>query len=405
MKATSMPICLSDRTRSSSIIERYEYCRKSNYKYNRSTNKFLTTNCEEIRYIPFTPFLKISDIFKFKSSIDDYSFPDMQKDYEHFWGLYKKDFGSENKWKDLCEILGEQDKANESEIKNIQDINIKKTYLIEKACLDSIKKLCKQVRIANEIISCCIELYSNNAYSVSINAPSGFHKVISALLSESYKLYDPNSINIRVRKGIAWLYYDSLNTEIISADAIKEKINQFHISFSDIKPLLDDLLSEGYIRHFSGDETNGVSFSYSTHQVKDVMTQSGKILELYVYYKLFETGRFDDVANSVEIHWVNDDAENEIDIIATRGYKVLIIECKAQKILIQDYYNKLSRLDTDYGLNSVPGIVADTIGIKKHQEENEKMMEIGNRVGIHTVFKKNDISNIGNILAGIVKNN
>lgn len=33
------------------------------------------------------------------------------------------------------------------------------------------------------------------------------------------------------------------------------------------------------------------------------------------------------------------------------------------------------------------------------------MMEIGNRVGIHTVFEKNDISNIGNILAGIVKNN
>lgn len=405
MKATSMPICLSDRTRSSSIIERYEYCRKSNYKYNRSTNKFLTTNCEEIRYIPFTPFLKISDIFKFKSSIDDYSFPDMQKDYEHFWGLYKKDFGSENKWKDLCEILGEQDKANESEIKNIQDINIKKTYLIEKACLDSIKKLCKQVRIANEIISCCIELYSNNAYSVTISAPSGFHNIIALLLNDAYKLYDPNSINIRIRKDKAWLYYDSLNTGTISPNLIKEKLNQFHVDFSDIKPLLDDVHSRGYIRNLSGNETNGISFSYSTHQFKDVMTQSGRILELYVYYKILAFGLFDDVANSVEIHWNNDEAENEIDIIATKGYKVLIIECKAQKTLVQEYYNKLSRLDTDYGLNSVPVIVADTLGVKKHQEENEKMIEIGNRVGIHTVFEKNDISNIGNTLWSILKNN
>lgn len=401
-----------NRTRSSSIIERYEYCCKSNYKYNRSTNKFISSGCEEIRYISFTPFLKISDIFEFKSSIDDYSFPDMQKDYEYFWGLYKwglckekKDYGSENKWKALCEILGEQDKVNKSEIENIQNDSVKRTYIIEKVCLDSVKKLCKQIRNANEKISCNIELYSNNAYSVTINAPSSFHKAIATLLNESYKLYDPNSVNIRVRKGTAWLYYDSLSTGIISANVIKEKLNQFHISFSDIKSLLDDLMTNGYIRHLSGDEINKISFSYSTHQFKDVMTQSGRILELFVYYKLLETGLFDDVANSVEIHWGDYEAENEIDIIATRGYKVLIVECKAQTALNQDYYNKLSRLDTDYGLNSVPVIIADTHGTKKHQEENEKMIAIGNRVGIHTVFERNDISNIGSILGSIVKNN
>lgn len=394
-----------NRTRSSSIIERYDFCCASNYKYNRSTNKFVTTNCEEIRYISFTPFLKISDIFEFKDSIDDYSFPDMQKDYEYFWNLYKKDFGSETKWKALCDILGKHDDANETEIKNIQDDIIKKVYIVEKACLDSIKKLCRQVRSANEKISCNIELYSNNAYSVTISAPSGFHKVISSLLDESYKLYDPNSINIRVRKGGAWLYYDSLNTGVINNALIKEKLNKFHVDFSDIKLLLDDILSKGYIRQLSGDEAKGISFSYSTHQFKDVMTQSGRILELYVYYKLLATGLFDDVANSVEIHWNNDEAENEIDIIATKGYKVFIIECKAQKTLVQDYYNKLSRLDTDYGLNSIPVIVADTLGVKKHQEENEKMMEIGNRVGIHTVFERNDISNIGNTLWSILKNN
>ena len=65
----------------------------------------------------------------------------------------------------------------------------------------------------------------------------------------------------------------------------------------------------------------------------------------------------------------------------------------------------MSRLDTDYGLNSVPVIVADTLGVKKHQEDNEKMIEIGNRVGIHTVYEKNDISNIGNTLWSILKNN
>lgn len=395
-----------NRTRSSSIIERYEYCCKSNYKYNRSTNKFATTGCEEIRYISFDPFLKISDIFEFKSSIDDYSFPDMQKDYKYFWGLYKSgEFGSEKRWKDLCSLLKEQNEANKFEIKNLGEENNKKTYLVEKVCLDSIKKLCAQIRSAKESISCNIELYSNNSYSVTINAPSGFHRVISDLLCEAYKLYDPNSINIRVFKGKASLYYDSLNTGVINAGTIKKVLDPLNTAFADIKPLLDEMCDKGYIRNLSGNETNGISFSYSTHQVKDVLTQSGRILELFVYYKLLETGLFDDVANSVEIHWGDYEAENEIDIIATRGYKVLIVECKAQTVLIQEYYNKLSRLDSDYGLNSVPVIVADTLGIKKHQEENEKMMEIGNRVGIHTVFERNDIFNIGSILGSIVKNN
>lgn len=395
-----------NRTRSSSILERYEYCCKSNYKYNRSSNKFVTTGCEEIRYISFDPFLKISDIFEFKSSIDDYSFPDMQKDYKYFWGLYKSgEFGSEKRWKDLCSLLSTQNETNKFEIKNLGEESIKKSYFIEKVCLDSIKKLCVQVRTAKESISCNIELYSNNSYNVTINAPSGFHRVISDLLCEAYKLYDPNSINIRVFKGRAYLYYDSLNTGVINSGTIKKVLDPLNTTFADIKPLLDEMCDKGYIRNLSGNETNGVSFSYSTHQVKDVLTQSGRILELFVYYKLLETGLFDDVANSVEIRWGDYEAENEIDIIATRGYKVLIVECKAQTVLVQDYYNKLSRLDSDYGLNSVPVIVADTLGIKKHQEENERMMEIGNRVGIHTVLERNDISNIGSILGSIVKNN
>lgn len=395
-----------NRTRSSSILERYEYCCKSNYKYDRITNKFVTKGCEEIKYIFFAPLLKISDIFEFKSSIDDYSFPDMQKDYKYFWGLYKSDeFGSEKRWKDLCSLLSAQNETNKYEIKNLGAENNKKTYLIERACIDSIKKLCMQIRNAKESISCNIELYSNNSYSVTISAPPSFHKVISDLLSEAYKLYDSNSINIRVFKGKAYIYYDSLNTGVISAGTIKKVLDPLNTVFADIKPLLNEICAKGYIRNIIGNETNGISFSYSTHQVKDVMTQSGRILELFVYYKLLETGLFDDVANSVEIHWGNDEAENEIDIIATRGYKVLIVECKAQTVLNQDYYNKLSRLDSDYGLNSVPVIVADTLGIKKHQDGNNKMIEIGNRVGIHTVHEKKDISNIGIVLGSIVKNN
>ncbi|MCR5835617.1 MAG: DUF1887 family protein [Lachnospiraceae bacterium] len=401
-----------NRTRSSSIIERYEYCSKSNYKYNRNKNKFITTNCNEVRYIAFKQFLKISDLFEFKNSIDDYSFPDMQKDYMYFWSKYKSKSEAENIksspesiWKALCELLSEQDKNNKFEIKDIKKENIRKEYLVERVCLEAINKLCKQVKKANGEISCKIELHSNNSFNVSINAPSGFHKVIESLLYDTYKLYDSNSININVYNEKAFLYYNSLNTGVICSETIKKALDKFkNVNFEDIKRLLDEIQGKGYIRKLVCNVEKGISFSYCTHQVKEVMIQSGRILELYVYYKLLETGLFDDIANSVEIHWGNEEAENEIDIIATQGYKVLIIECKAQISLIQDYYNKLSRLDSDYGLNSIPVIVADTLEINKYAEDNQKMIEIGNRVGIHTVFSKNDISNIGLTLQSIVKN-
>lgn len=400
-----------NRTRTSSIIERYNNCAKCNYKYNRDTNKFVSSNCAAVKYISFEPFLKISDIFEFKNSIDDYSFPDMQKDYKFFWSLYNNkekdsnnDRNSEKIWKVTCDILSAQDSSNEIEIENIRDANIKKTYLIEKVCLDSIKKLCKQIKGANETISCQISLYSNNAYSVTISAPLRFQELILELLCNAHRLYDPNSINIRVHKGRAYLYYNSLYTNIISMSTIKSIIDPKNVAFADIESLLRRIEIQGYIRNLSVVESKGLSFSYSTHQIKEVMTSSGRILELYVYYKLLESGTFDDVATSVEIHWGDNDVENEFDIIATKGYKVIIIECKAQIVLLQEYYNKLSRLNSDYGLNSVPIIIADTLGIKKHLEENEKMIEIGNRVGIHTIYKKGDISNVGNTIASIIKN-
>lgn len=402
-----------NRTRSSSILERYDYCRRSYYKYQRNTNQFVTSGCDEIRHIAFTPFLKISDIFEFKNSVDDYSFPDMQKDYKYFWDLYRGNIGSEEfkkesekKWKALCKVLEDHNEITKLEIKNLLGENFKKSYIVEKVCIDSLKKLCKQAKRANNAISCNAEQYSNNSYNLTVNAPESFHKVVLDLLCEAYKLYDPNSINILVVKGKASLYYNSLTTGPISPETVKKALESISAGFNDIKPLLLEIAEKGYIRNLVISNANEpFSFSYSTHQIKELMISAGRVLELYVYYKLLETGRFDDIANSVEIHWGDAEAENEIDIIATKGYRVLIIECKAQTALNQDYYNKLSRINSDYGLNSIPVIVVDTLGVKKLKEDNERMMEIGNRVGIYTVFEKNDISNIGNTLASILKNN
>lgn len=391
-----------NRTRTSSIIEQYEYCNKSNYRYFRDTNKFDTVGCDEIKYLFFVPFLKISDIFEFKNSIDDYRYPDAQKYYSTLWKWYR---GSETKWKALCTILGNYDKEeNTTEIKNIDDKNIlDKSYLVEKSCLDSVKKICDKVREVNALITYNVELYSNNTYNVSVNAPKNFHFVLLDLLCDDCKLCDVNNVTVSIGNRSAFIYYNSLCVNNVSQDLIKSIVGQFHIDYSAIKLILDKASQEGFIRKLKY-ENNSFSFVYSTHQIKEIMVAAGRILELHIFYKMIESQSFDSIASSVEIHWGNDEAENELDIIATKGYKVIIIEAKAQTKLDQDYYNKLSRLDSDYGLNSIPVIVADTLEKKEHAERNEKLMEIGNRVGIRTVYQKNAISNIGNTLANIINN-
>lgn len=404
-KRRHLRIFESNRTRSSSIIERDEYACRSRYRYNRNKNEFVATNCDEVKYISFVPLLKISDIFETKGSFDDYSLPDMQKDYEFFWKKYKKGDGkSENVWKALCAVLEEQDKDNAIEIKNINGENVQRTYLVEKICFDSIKKLCRQAQTFNNAISCSAKMHSNSSYTVSINAPKEFQEVISDLLCEAYKLYDRNCINVRGSQKKVLLYFDSLFTGKIPAGKCNSLLGDFGVGFSQIKALLDEIEKEGYIRDLYVKE-GCTSFFYSTHQVKDVMVQAGRILELFVYYRLLETGMFDDVANSVEIYWGNAEAENEIDVIATKGYKVLLIECKAKTKLSQEFYNKLSRLNSDYGLNSIPVIVADTLELDRFAEDNKQNIELGDRVGIKTVFKKDDISDIGNVLENIVRNN
>ena len=125
------------------------------------------------------------------------------------------------------------------------------------------------------------------------------------------------------------------------------------------------------------------------------MTQEGLVLELYVYYKALEENYFDDVVSGCEIIWdKNAETKNEFDLVLTKGWKFLLVECKAQTQLKQDFYTKLSHLNQKFGINSKSVLIADTFELDWFDNsQNDMQRNRGNDecVRVETVYKFEDI--------------
>lgn len=96
--------------------------------------------------------------------------------------------------------------------------------------------------------------------------------------------------------------FDSLITAFPDLSAIESKASKMYADKSKVSELLNSIVEDNYILVYQEkDEPKGRRLSYSSHQIKSLLSQEGKILELYVYYKVLENGGYDEVATSVEV--------------------------------------------------------------------------------------------------------
>ena len=128
------------------------------------------------------------------------------------------------------------------------------------------------------------------------------------------------------------------------------------------------------------------------------MEKGGNMLEFYVYHHTKLNGSFDDVVNSFQIEWQSSSRSNEFDIIATRGYSTLVIECKATEKMDKSYLFKLSSLTKLFGINAKAVIIADSVKVGKSKEWEEECA----LYHITFIHKKEDIDNIGTVLSKII---
>lgn len=124
------------------------------------------------------------------------------------------------------------------------------------------------------------------------------------------------------------------------------------------------------------------------------------MLEVYTYHKIKETDGFDDIRSSFEIEWEKNFAKNEFDCILTKGFSSLFIECKATKAIKDDFYNKISVLADNLGINATVVLIADT----NDTVYNNKRIEHGKQLKkkVITISDRDDIKNIGNVLLDLL---
>jgi len=386
-------------------------CYRNNpyYIFDAAKRTFACYNgCDFLRYIPFKPHLKISDLFEAKGSRDTKALPDFQQDYEFFWNLYKKSgYKSETIWKNLCNALAMTNEAENCiklEFAKNAGTLITREYYIESHYIDAFSKIIEALK-QDDSTKVHLTFHSNSVYKIKITTSSTLHSGIENILSKPHLLTDPFDLDISSDwKGIKITF----NNLIVEKFYVKTMESEGQYS-KEMLSILSKLQDNGYILNLQKRTDSGgdyYGFCYSSHQVKSVLTAAGRILELYVYYKALENGGFDEVANSVEVTWNKEKVENEFDIILTYGLRSILIECKAQTTLKQDFYYKLFMLNKEFGINSIPVIVADTCENPEHDNSvNDMQRSRGDEIGIATIYKSGDIANIGNTLKSLLKSN
>ena len=397
------------------------------YRFHADDLKFDELDqCDALGYIWEVPCITAADLFTLGRALSKNSDrPEFGDDYESLWEKYSSDPST---WKKLCGALKDEPKKGTTpslvRLARLQTKWMKAAekpqkyrYIIPFICAKAARKIVD--RLINEGIlgrdsfvtgyttdSCKVVL--SNPYEYSYAQEDVFKREYDKLFSNFYALMGPDDIKIvpinpTEDYGRYVVEFDSLTVSdtLLPNDDGNKCLN-----------LLQHFNEEGYILNLrievktkqNDEKYRTASFTYGSRQIKQLLTMEGKILEVYTYQRMKELQRFDDVVTGSQVNWRDGEDKNEFDCIATKGFRTLVVECKATSRLQEKYYTKLRSLTDQLGINAVPVLVADTRRDERFAEnpENALLREAGREQGIITVWKRSEIDDIGRTLLRIM---
>lgn len=409
----------------------------ASYSFDSATMQFRTdSKCSWMAHIPFSAHLSIEDLFCAKDRICYSREPDLLNDYRYFWDNYYKkgkDIAQQRSyataWKAMCTALGEYaDKADRlCEIdyqtnKTAQTLE-PFTFYAPVTCKDALKKVFRLLQDpAYRMLSedSCIEDNSSSAVRLTVRCTAPVKAMLMQLLSDPYRLADAESISTHKERNKLIIKCNDLRVPALKlahvpGKAANGKETEPHLTQEVIRDFLEKLSADGYLLNYSRTQSREdsskdiVSFCYCSLPVKELLTNEGKLLEVYVYYELLQSGYFDIVRNGVEVHRVDGPdsaAVNEMDIVAIKGMSAILAEVKARNSVGAEFYTKLYAGAKQFGINTLPVLIADLQNrLKGEHVANAEFIRRGNEeFGIYTVNKPDDIRNIAAVMQKLHKN-
>ena len=344
--------------------------------------------------------------------------PNRPERYRELWGIYTGGYiqndpeyqfrnGVKN-WNALGDILDQYMKSRNP----VQKIPLAAEgaalctlqYVLEYPMYDFIHDEILPPLIRNGIIS--------NASTVSINIHNQTEVMLQGAISPAKNSLNELFINsVKVLKASEYPVYTVRREDKGELQFYTVDLNVNHMKLTggendSLKPcnkLLEALKQEKLIRQYVRNGES-VSFSFCSPEIMRYLSQSGQILELHVFYKLLASGWFDDVVCGYQLNYRG--VSNELDIVATKGFRSFIIECKAVKALSPEYYYKLHSIsrgvwhqcDQHPCGQSVPW--GERLG-EKDRYNDQLHKRRGDSLGIISLTKKEEILNIDEYLIRI----
>ena len=317
--------------------------------------------------VPFKPSLRVDDLFVPQEKYVIFDEPELKRDYSFFWKLYKPEtcrtpeaaLSAARSWKQLCSRLkaGRRDRLMQLSLGAALSKE-KATVFFPAECRRSVEWILNQaikVGAVEKTQQPLIVCRSSNLICVSFLASPSVREAIKGLACVPEKLRHPERLSCYALQETLIFEYDDLRLYDLRFTPGAE---------GGLIELMNKLSAAGCIAGFrspqSADQAQNVVCC--SPQVKHLLTNEGSVLELFLYYRAIASGCFHDVKTGCTVNWNNGNLLNEFDVVATKGFRTYIFECKATDEIRQDHFNKLFALTQIFGINNRAYLVADLCG-------------------------------------------
>lgn len=384
-------------------------------------NKIFTKRigCEYLRFVEDRSFIRIQDMFALMNATDHrFHLPEFADDYEALWKIYTGEYLSAKKfengvgnWNRLCMCLEKYDdeqkplaKLTLSSAKAPEQETL--TYFLPEYTFSTVKKILKKLteygvaekgsRLTNHASDTCrLDLVINKAYAEMLDGVFTKPWMLLPYYGadvRKYKVYNTDYVEIRC---------NNLSVKDVNLD--RDGTGRHKYSYE----VLQQLEKAHFISQLKQNSENAklVSFVYSSPRIKHLLTSPGEILEIYAYYDVLKTGYFDDVASGYEFCWESGGVRNELDLILTKGFRSIIVECKAVVELKLDYYHKLHSIADQFGIGTIKVLLGNTYARSNAvaNDLNAMQRSRGKQLSIRTISEPDQIIHIGQTLKALME--
>ncbi len=390
--------------------------------------------CGYLQYIEDHSYLSVNDMFAMMNAVNTrFELPDYSEEYETLWKIYTGSYLKKNKfsygvanWNRLCSLLSTA--ARKKELSRFDDNiaefekNAEYHYVIPADVFENARMIVNYlIRIGAADSSSAVISNSRESCTVRIIAASKMKTVLKAIFETPERLTVSDAIEISHAKALKKYlvhYYDPTVQNVLLVPDKKKKQTSTEeegampVDVTEtemLRSLLQSLQQQHFIRKLSFPaETETASFCFTSTRFHKLLTNAGAILEIFTYYDVMKTGYFDDIACSYEFSWSEKDVTNEFDLVLTKGFRSIIVECKAVQELEQNFYHKLYSLADQFGIGTTKVLIGNTYledgTVTSAKDIHSSVQRLrGQKMRIITYSKQEEIMQIGTLLKHLME--